>query len=284
MSVTAAGPVRKRPRWLPFDPWHLVLAPVTLLLAAPLLWMVLASFMSAQQLYRFPPTIIPSSLHLDGYTFLFEDTEISTWFLNSLIVSSVCVLANVVFCSMAGYAFARMRFRGSGVTLAIMLATMVIPFQLTLIPTFIIFEHLGMIDTLWSLIVPSLVTPFGVFLLRQFFLSLPPELEEAAYMDGCSRWKILWTIVLPLARPALATVAVVTFLLTWNDVSWPAIAISSEAHNTLPLGVASFRSRSEQNPSAIMAANVIATLPVLLAFLAAQKTFVRSIASGAAKG
>lgn len=271
-------------RRLPFDPWHFALLPATLLLAAPLLWMLLASFMTSAQLYRFPPTIIPGSLHLDGYRYLFENTHVSTWFLNSLIVSSVCVVANVVFCSMAGYAFARMKFRGSNVMLTIMLATLVIPFQLTLIPTFIIMENVGLIDTLGALIVPSLVTPFGVFLLRQFFLSLPPELEEAAYMDGCSRWKILWTIVLPLARPALATVAVVTFLLTWNDVSWPAIAISSESHNTLPLGVASFRSRSQQQPSAIMAANVIATLPVLLAFLAAQKTFVRSIASGAVKG
>lgn len=279
-----AGPVTRRRLKLPFDPWHLALLPATLLLAAPLLWMVMASFMSSEQLYRFPPMLIPDSLHLDGYRFLFENVEIGTWFRNSLIVSTVCVVANVVFCSMAGYAFARMRFRGSKVMLTIMLATLVIPFQLTLIPTFIIFQKVGLIDTLGALIVPSLVTPFGVFLLRQFFLSLPPELEEAAYMDGCSRWKILWTIVLPLARPALSTVAVVTFLLTWNDVSWPAIAISSDANNTLPLGVASFRSRSEQNPSAIMAANVIATLPVLLAFLAAQKTFVRSIASGAVKG
>jgi multiple sugar transport system permease protein len=145
-------------------------------------------------------------------------------------------------------------------------------------------QKLGLIDTLGALIVPSLVTPFGVFLLRQFFLSLPREVEEAAWIDGCSRWKILWTIVLPLARPALATVAVLTFLVTWNDVSWPAIAISSDAHETLPLGIASFRSRAQTNESAIMAADVLATLPVLLAFLAAQRTFVRSIAGSAVKG
>jgi multiple sugar transport system permease protein len=165
-----------------------------------------------------------------------------------------------------------------------MLATLVIPFQLTMIPTFLLFKHLGLIDSLGALILPSLVTPFGVFLLRQFFLSLPRELEEAAWIDGCSRWKILWSIVLPLARPALSTVAVITFLLTWNDVSWPAIAISSDAHNTLPLGIASFKSRAQTNQSAIMAANVLATLPVVLAFLAAQKTFVRSLTSSGVKG
>jgi multiple sugar transport system permease protein len=271
-------------RRLPFSPWHLVLVPATVLLALPLAWMLVASFMNGAQLNRFPPTIIPGSLHLDGYRYLFQEAEIGTWLRNSTIVSLVCVVANLVFCATAGYAFARLRFRGSKVILAIMLATLVVPFQLTLIPTFIIMQHLGLIDTLGALIVPSLVTPFGVFLLRQFFLALPPELEEAAWIDGCSRWKILWAIVLPLARPALATVAVITFLLTWNDVSWPAIAISSDSHATLPLGIASFKSRAQTNQSAIMAANVIATVPVLIAFLVAQRTFVRSIASGAVKG
>jgi len=271
-------------RRLPFDPWHLVLAPVCALLAAPLVWMAVSSFMSNAQLNRFPPTIIPGSLHVDGYRSLFESAALPTWFLNSTIVSLVCVVANLVFCSMAGYAFARLRFRGSGLLLAVMLGTLLIPYQLTLIPTFIIMEKLGLIDTLGAIIVPSLVMPFGVFLLRQFFLSLPREVEEAAWIDGCSRWAILWTIVLPLARPALATVAVITFLVTWNDVSWPAIVISSEARDTLPLGIASFKSRAQTNPGAIMAADVLATLPVLLAFLAAQRTFVRSIASGAVKG
>jgi multiple sugar transport system permease protein len=277
------GGVRLRAR-LPFDPWHLVLAPVCALLAAPLVWMALSSFMDNAQLNRFPPTIIPSSLHVDGYRYLFDNAHMPTWFVNSTIVSLVCVVANLVFCSMAGYAFARLRFRGSKVLLTVMLGTLLIPYQLTLIPTFIIMEHLGLIDTLGAIIVPSLVMPFGVFLLRQFFLSLPREVEEAAWIDGCSRWAILWTIVLPLARPALATVAVITFLVTWNDVSWPAIVISSDAHETLPLGIASFKSRAQTNQAAIMAANVLATLPVLLAFLAAQRTFVRSLASGAVKG
>ena len=271
-------------RRLPFDPWHLVLAPATLLLALPLLWMVLSSFMNAAQLNRFPPTIIPTSLHTSGYSYLFDHAELPTWFVNSAIVSLVCVVANLVFCSMAGYAFARLRFRGSNLVLALMMGTLLIPYQLTLIPTFIIMQRLHLIDTLGAVIVPSLVLPFGVFLLRQFFLSLPREVEEAAWIDGCSRWKILWSVVLPLARPALATVAVITFLFTWNDVSWPAIAISSDANNTLPLGIAGFKSRVQTNQSAIMAANVLATLPVLLAFLAAQRTFIRSLVSSAVKG
>ena len=159
-----------------------------------------------------------------------------------------------------------------------MIGTLLIPFQLTLIPTFIIMQHLGLIDTLGALIVPSLVMPFGVFLLRQFFLSLPREIEEAAWIDGCSRWAILWTVVLPLARPALATLAVITFLLTWNDVSVAGDRdLQRGSTHTLPLGIASFSSRAQTNPSAIMAANVLATLPVLLAFLAAQ-SHVRPVA------
>ncbi len=266
------------------DPAHLVLAPICVLLSLPLLWMLVSSFMSNAQINRFPPTIIPGSMHLDGYRYLFETGAPGTWFVNSTIVSAVCVLANLVFCSTAGYAFARLDFRGSRLLLATMIGTLLIPFQLTLIPTFIIMQRLGLIDTLGALIVPSLVMPFGVFMLRQFFLALPREIEEAAWIDGCSRRAILWTVVLPLARPALATLAVITFLLTWNDVSWPAIATSSEEHQTLPLGIASFNSRSQDSPSAIMAANVLATIPVLLAFLAAQSTFVRSLASTGVKG
>jgi multiple sugar transport system permease protein len=203
---------------------------------------------------------------------------------NSVVVSGVAVASNLVFCSLAGYAFARLRFRGSRVVLVLLLATLVVPFQLTMIPTFLVMKQLGLIDTLGALIVPALVTPFGVFLLRQFFLSLPRELEEAAWIDGCSRLKILWTIILPLARPALATVAVLTFLTVWNDLTWPLIAINSDHTYTLQLGLATFQGTHRTEWSAVMAGNLITVLPVLLAFLAAQRTFIRSLTSSAVKG
>ena len=207
---------------------------MALVFALPLLWLIVASFMTNAQINRFPPTIIPDSLHLDGYRYVFSTGRFGRWFLNSAIVASVTVVSNLVFCSFAGYAFARMRFRGSRVLLALMLATLVIPFQLTMIPTFLLMKHLGLIDTLGALILPSLVTPFGVFLLRQFFVSLPREIEEAAWIDGCSRLAILGKVVLPLARPALATVAVLTLLVVWNDLTWPLIAINSDTHYTAP--------------------------------------------------
>ncbi|WP_275561353.1 carbohydrate ABC transporter permease [Streptomyces sp. 5-6(2022)] len=274
---------RRRPR-LPFSPWHLLLAPLALLFAVPLIWLGLSSVMSDAEINRFPPALWPSGIHLDGYRFVLGNAMFPRWFVNSLIVSAVAVVSNLLLGTLGGYAFARMRFGGSRVLLVLMLATMAIPFQLTMIPTFLVMRKLGLVDTLGALIVPSLVTPFAVFLLRQFFLSLPRELEEAAWIDGCSRLRVLFQIVVPLSRPALSTVAVLTFLTTWNDLSWPLIALNHDANYTLQLGLTTFRGQHHTQWSAVMAGNVITVLPVLLAFLAAQKTFVRSITSTGLKG
>ncbi|ARX81030.1 MULTISPECIES: carbohydrate ABC transporter permease [Streptomyces] len=280
----AASPAaRRRPR-LPFSPWHLLLAPLAALFAVPLLWLLLSSFMSNAEINRFPPALWPSGVDLGGYRYVLGNAMFPRWLLNSAIVSAVAVASNLVFGTLGGYAFARMRFAGSRVLLVLMLATMVVPFQLTMIPTFLVMKKLGLIDTLGALIVPALVTPFAVFLLRQFFLSLPRELEEAAWIDGCSRLRVLYAIVLPLARPALATVAVLTFLTTWNDLTWPLIAINHDTQYTLPLGLTTFQGQHHTRWSAVMAGNVITVLPVLLAFLFAQKAFIRSITSSGLKG
>ncbi|MEU8825654.1 carbohydrate ABC transporter permease [Streptomyces sp. NPDC048636] len=282
-SASATARRRGRPR-LPFDAWHLLLAPLALLFAAPLIWLVLSSVMSNAEINRFPPALWPAEIDPGGYRFVLSNAMFPRWFANSLIVSAVAVASNLVLGTLGGYAFARMRFGGSRVLMGLMLATMIIPFQLTMIPTFLVMKELGLIDTLGALIVPSLVTPFSVFLLRQFFLSLPRELEEAAWIDGCSRLGVLLRIVLPLSRPALATVAVLTFLSTWNDLSWPLIAIHHEPQYTLQLGLTTFQGQHNVQWSAVMAGNVITVLPVLIAFLAAQKTFIRSITSTGLKG
>ncbi|MEV3858189.1 carbohydrate ABC transporter permease [Streptomyces sp. NPDC050095] len=281
----AAEAVRTHRRFrLPFSAWHLLLAPLAALFALPLLWLLITSVMSDAEINRFPPALWPSDLDLGGYRYVLGNAMFPRWLLNSVIVSGVAVASNLVFGALGGYAFARMRFRGSRLLLVLMLATMAVPFQLTMIPTFLVMKKLGLIDTLGALIVPSLVTPFAVFLLRQFFLSLPRELEEAAWMDGCSRLRVLWSIVLPLARPALATVAVLTFLSTWNDLSWPLIAINHDTQYTLQLGLTTFQGQHHTRWSAVMAGNVLTVLPVLLAFLAAQKTFIRSLTSSGLKG
>jgi multiple sugar transport system permease protein len=264
--------------------WHFVLAPMALIFALPLIWLTVSSFMTNAQINTFPPQIIPDGLHLDGYRYVFRTGDFGHWFLNSTIVAVVTVASNLVFCSFAGYAFARMRFRGSKSLLALMLATLVVPFQLTMIPTFLLMKKLGLIDSLGALILPSLVTPFGVFLLRQFFVSVPREIEEAAGIDGCSRLSTLVQIVLPLARPALATVAVLTFLTVWNDLTWPLIAINSSEHYTLQLGLATYSGAHRTQWAAVMAGNLLVTLPVVIAFLLAQRTFIRSLTSSAVKG
>jgi multiple sugar transport system permease protein len=281
-SRPAAAP-RARRR-LPFSLWHLALAPLALLFALPLVWVLLSSVMSDAQINRFPPALWPSHIDLSGYRYVLGNAMFPRWFANSLIVSVATVVSNLVFGTLGGYAFARMRFAGSRLLLVTMLATMAIPFQLTMIPTFLVMKKLGLIDTLGALIVPSLVTPFAVFLLRQFFLSLPRELEEAAWIDGCSRLRVLWSVVLPLSRPALSTVAVLTFLSTWNDLTWPLIAINHDTHYTLQLGLTTFQGLHHTKWSAVMAGNVITVLPVLLAFLAAQKSFIQSITSSGLKG
>ncbi|MEU6852607.1 carbohydrate ABC transporter permease [Actinacidiphila alni] len=269
---------------LPFSGWHLLLAPLALLFAIPLIWLLISSVMSNAEINRFPPALWPSHIDLGGYRYVLGNAMFPRWFANSLIVSVVAVVSNLVFGALGGYAFARMRFAGSRTLMVLMLATMAIPFQLTMIPTFLVMKRLGLIDTLGALIVPSLVTPFAVFLLRQFFLSLPRELEEAAWIDGCSRLRVLVLIVLPLSRPALSTVAVLTFLSTWNDLTWPLIAINHDTQYTLQLGLTTFQGQHHTRWSAVMAGNVLTVLPVLLAFLAAQKSFIQSITSSGLKG
>ncbi|MDF9810878.1 carbohydrate ABC transporter permease [Streptomyces sp. SPB162] len=277
-------PARRSRVRLPFSAWHLLLAPLAALFAIPLIWLLLSSVMSNAEINRFPPALWPSHIDLGGYRYVLGNAMFPRWFANSLIVSTVAVLSNLLFGSLGGYAFARMRFAGSRTLLSLMLATMAIPFQLTMIPTFLVMKRLGLIDTLGALVVPSLVTPFAVFLLRQFFLSLPRELEEAAWIDGCSRLKVLFLIVLPLSRPALSTVAVLTFLSTWNDLSWPLIAINHDTHYTLQLGLTTFQGQHHTQWAAVMAGNVITVLPVLLAFLCAQRSFITSITSSGLKG
>jgi multiple sugar transport system permease protein len=198
---------------------------------------------------------------------------------NSLIVTGTAVVSNLLFCSLAGYAFARLRFFGREVLFVALLATLMVPFQVIMIPTFLIVQHLGLVDSLGGLIAPNLVTPFGIFLLRQFFRTLPIDLEEAARIDGCTRLGVLFRIVLPLSLPALATLGIVTFLWTWNDFLWPLIVITSTDHSTVQLGLASFQGAHDTKWNLLMAGNVMALAPMLIVFVVAQRWFVRSLAS-----
>jgi multiple sugar transport system permease protein len=170
--------------------WHLALVPIALLMAVPLIWMLVTSLSTLAETRRFPPTL-PSQLEWDNYVTAWTDSPFARWMLNSTVVSVTCVLSNIVLCSLAGYAFARLRFRGSQIAFLAILATLMVPFQVVMIPTLLIVKHLGLVDTLPALILPNLVTAFGIYLMRQFFVSLPIELEEAALIDGAGRVRIL---------------------------------------------------------------------------------------------
>jgi multiple sugar transport system permease protein len=260
-----------------------VLAPIALVMVTPLLYMLVTSIETVPETRQFPPVIVPSGVHYQNYSSVLTEAPFGRWFLNTLIVTTVCVIGNLVFCSMAGYAFARLRFAGKNIAFILCLATLMIPFQVIMIPTFLIIRSAGLIDTLGALILPNLATGFGVFMMRQFFRTLPIELEEAARIDGASRFGVLVRIVMPLSAPALATLAVITFMWTWNDFLWPLITIYSEHNMTLQLGLTTFQGVHQTNTALLMAANVMSMAPILLLFFIAQRWFVRGIATSGLK-
>jgi len=276
-----SSPLPDRPaarrRLLPFSPWHLLLMPLALLFVLPLVQMVLTSFMTAADINRFPPRLIPTKLSIAGYQSLLEQSQILRWLGNTVIVSAISIVGHLVLCSLAGYGFARLRFPGRTVGFFTLLATVMVPIQLLMIPTFVMFSRLGLVNTLAAAFVPWLTSAFGIFLMRQFFLSLPKELEEAATLDGCGAFGTFVRIVLPLAKPALATLAVFTLLGSWNDLVWPLIAISDERFYTLQVGLTTFQGTRRTQFELLMAGNVLATMPLIIGFVLAQRWFVASM-------
>jgi len=281
-------------RKLPFSPWHFFLVPVALLFLIPFVQMFMASLAPAKELVTFPPPFIPSRLDIGhpgsltedatGYFGLFTDSPIVRWLLNSVIVSVSAIASHLVFCSLAGYGFARLRFRGRTFGMFAIIATIMIPIQLLMIPTYILFARVGLVNGLGAAIVPWLASAFGIFLMRQFFLSLPKELEESGMIDGANRWQVFFRIVLPLAKPALATLAIFTLLGAWNDLVWPLIAINNEDSFTIQLGLANFQGTRRTQWSLLMAGNVVATLPLIIFFLFAQKQFVATMTFSGLRG
>lgn len=280
----ATVPARGRRRWLPFSGWHLFLMPLALVFATPLVQMILTSLKSDADIRKYPPDILPTHPTLDGFIGLFTESDVVRWIANSVIVACSAVVGQLILCSLAGYGFARLKFAGRTIGFVTVIATMMIPTQLLMIPTYIMFTKIGIVNTLPSIIVPWLTSAFGVFLMRQFFLSLPVELEEAARLDGCSQFGVFWRIVLPLAKPALATLAIFTLLGSWNDLIWPLISISDDRWYTLQLGLANFQGTRRTQWQLLMAGNVVATVPLVAFFLIAQKHFIATMTFSGLKG
>jgi multiple sugar transport system permease protein len=279
---TPNGPRRRRK--LPFSPFHLLLAPIALLFLMPLLQMVMASLKTDAEIRRFPPTWFPTDPTISGYVALFQQSSILRWMLNSTLVTSVAIISNLVLCSLAGYGFARMKFLGRNFSFVALIATIMIPTQLLMVPLFILMTKVHIVNTLPALMLPWLASAFGVFLMRQFFLSLPRELEEAARLDGCSALGVFWRVILPLARPAMTTLAIFTLLGAWNDLIWPLIAVQDQHLYTIQIGIANFQGTRRADWQMIMAGNVIATMPMVIFFLAAQRQFVATMTFSGMKG
>src|SRR5579863_4481910 len=271
---------------LPFSPWHLVLVPATLVLIFPFVWLIVTSLETSGEALHFPPDLTPHVLRFANYPDAWQAEPFGRFFVNSTVVAVTTVLANLVLCSLAGYAFARLRFLGRGLLFVVIMATLMVPFQVTMIPQFIITKWLGVhvlagvgINHIGALILPNAATAFGIFFLRQFFRTLPLEYEESARVDGASRLTVLVRIVLPLATPPLATLAALTFLDSWNNFLWPLIAVTSTNQMTLPLGLATFQGAHATEWNLLMAANVMSLVPMLVVFFVAQRYFIRSVAS-----
>jgi multiple sugar transport system permease protein len=252
--------------------------PVAAVMLLPLVWMVVLSLETKSQAARFPPVLFPSSFHVSSYASAWNAVPFGDFFLNSAIYSLATVAGNLLFCSLAAYAFARIRFFGRNVLFIVFLATLMVPLQVLLIPMFLIVKKLGLVDSLGGLIVPNLCTAFGIFMLRQFFRTLPIELEEAARIDGTSRLGILFKIVLPLSLPALATLGIIQFMWSWNDFLWPLIIIDTSSHAPLQLGLSMLQGAHSTQWNVLMAGTVMSQVPMLLVFLLAQRWFIRSIA------
>jgi len=256
---------------------HIFIYILAFFTAAPFIWMILTSVKDMGEIYVYPPKWFPSVVHFDNYLKVFEAAPFGRYYLNSILVAVLVTLGQLVTCSMAAYAFARLRFWGRNVLFFIFLGTMMIPYNVTMIPSFMVLYWLGWVDSYQALIVPGLASAFGVFLLRQFFMTIPKELEEAAVIDGASKWTILRKIIVPLSKPALATLAIFTFMGVFNDFIWALIVINSESMRTVQLGLAIFRDRYLTQWDLLMAGSVTAVLPILIIFFFAQKYFIKGI-------
>jgi multiple sugar transport system permease protein len=275
---------KRRPVWAWIGTALVILAAFPMV--APFAWMLAASLKSGPHAFDMPPSWVPTEWHFQNFLSLFQsNVPFATFLVNSLEVAIAVTAAQLLTCSMAGYAFAHLRFRHAKAIFGLFLTSLMMPIQVTVIPTFLIMSGLNLIDTHWAIILPLVTNAFGVFLMRQFFLTLPRELIEAARIDGASQFKIFWKIALPLAKPALASLAIITFTNTWNSYFLPLVFLNSWEKMTLPLGMFALSNvYGSGNVSVIMAAVGVAVCPVLIFFLVAQRQIISGMVGSAVKG
>ena len=257
---------------------HFLLMAGSIITLVPFFWMLSTSLKLPGQIFVYPPQWIPHPFVWQNYVETVTVMPFARFYLNSIFQASAVTVLQLFTSALAAFAFARLRFRGRDTLFLLYLGTMMIPFPVTMIPDFIVVRYLGWIDTFKALILPPAFSAFSTFLLRQFFLGLPVELDDAAHVDGASSFRIWWQILMPLSGPALATLAIFTFLGQWNSFVWPLVVTNSEPMRTLPVGLASFQGQYSIQWHLLMAGSVIALVPILILYLIGQKWFVRGIA------
>lgn len=243
----------------------------------PFFWMLITSVKSLGEIMIFPPTLIPETIHLENYVRAFNSMAFLKYLGNSCIVTFSVLVLQMITVVPAAYAFSQYKFKGRNILFALTLITMMIPSQLVFLPLFILFSKLGLINTYASLILPFATSAFGIFMLRQTFNQMPKELVEAAKMDKASEWKIIYKLFLPMAKPTLVTMALLTFIVTWNDYFWPLVMTTNDMVRTLPVGVASLRNlETGINYDVLMASNIMLTLPIIAVYFVAHKQIIKA--------
>jgi ABC-type glycerol-3-phosphate transport system permease component len=266
---------------------NVVVAIGGIMVAIPLIWMISSSFKPLSEIYAFPPTLIPETFTTRHYDRLFSDWPFWNWYGNSLVIAVIATITVLFFTSLAGFGFAKYRFKGSGLLFIVLLASTMIPFQLILVPLYILMSKLSWSNSYMSLIIPFMAPALGIFLMRQFMMSIPSELIEAARIDGASEFGIYWRVMLPLARPALAAQAVLTFLGSWNSFLWPLSVLRNRDFMTLPVGmstmIGSVSAGSEPSIGATMAAATLVSIPVIIVFISVQKQYIAGLTAASVK-
>ena len=255
-----------------------------LLALGPMMWMLSASVMPTGEASAYPPRFFPSSVTFEHYEELFTRLNLGRYLFNSAFIALMVTGISLVINSMAGYAFAKLRFRGRDRTFRMLSLGLVLPVQVAMLPLFLLMKNLHLINTYWGVIIPGMSSIFGIFLIRQYALSIPDDMLDAARIDGASELRIYWEVVVPGILPILATLAIWTFLATWNDFMWPLIVLSDESHYTLPVALANLSGEHVQDTELMMAGSVLTVLPVLAVFLFLQRYYIQGVMAGSVKG
>ena len=270
---------------------HSILIFISFLSIFPFIWLISTSLKGAgENIFAYPPTIIPTDFTLKNYVGVWHKVNFMAYFWNSTIVAGATVILNLILSSLAAYPLARMNFAGKKITFFAILATIMIPFQAIMLPVYLITIKLNMMDTVnnfmgyLGLVMPFAVSAFGIFLMRQAFMAIPKEMEEAAIVDGCNVFQVFWKVILPMVKPSLAVLAIFTFIGSWGEFLWPSIVLTKESMYTLPVGVNNLQGMFSSNWRFIAAGSILSTIPILIFFLAMQKYFISGENDGAVKG